>query len=185
MRPRARRAVRSRLLPVMLAGLALIAVPPAAGLAALPPSDEASAERLLRSVEESAARSNNLLRAPDWSLPVPSGLDPEAMDGANGGAFGLDVQAIVLVPEQPLALIDNSVFGEGDRIGPFEILRIEPDRLTLQHNDEVLVLPVDPSVPVDQWPGPMRGEFSPAFDLDDSLAGPVPSLQPYDPSRSR
>src|SRR5262249_38515076 len=79
---------------------------------------------------------------------------------AQGLRGGIAVQGIVWAQERPLALIDDELVGAGDHIGPFEVVKIEADQLLLRRGEQTIRIPLDPSVPVSDWPGPLRDSSS-------------------------
>jgi hypothetical protein len=58
---------------------------------------------------------------------------------------GLSVQGIIWSEERPLAVIDDELFAQGDVVGPYTILQIRSNEVTVQRKDkdEVLVIPLD------------------------------------------
>ena len=61
-----------------------------------------------------------------------------------GLSGGLSVQGIIWSNERPLVVVDDELFEEGDRIGPYEILKIRHDDVVVRRgDDETITIPID------------------------------------------
>ena len=64
-----------------------------------------------------------------------------------GMSGGLSVQGIIWSDERPLAVIDDELFAQGDTVGPYTIVQIRADGVTVRRGDETIAIPLDRGLP--------------------------------------
>ena len=116
-----------------------------AGGAAIP-----AEERALQSLTQGIAQATRLLAcfAPYEAVFRRDPLQPIVDDrGELSSSIGLHsgylVQGIIWSDAHPLVVIDDELFTQGDAVGPYTILRIAPDGITVQRAAEQLFIPLD------------------------------------------
>lgn len=62
---------------------------------------------------------------------------------STGLQQGLLVQGIIWSEENPLAVIDDELFKEGDAVGPYTIVEIQTEGLIAQHGGEPMFIPLE------------------------------------------
>ena len=144
--------------------LSLVAAvwPEAAGAAEF--SSAASYERTTEQLAEAVAASRQLadqlsgydvvLRRDPMQPLVNDQGDLLASAGQHGG---LSVQGLIWSDERPLVVVEDELFAQGDSLGPYTILKIEPDGVIVKRGqDSPLFIPLDRGLeaqverPVDQ-----------------------------------
>ena len=65
---------------------------------------------------------------------------PIASSGLQGGLF---VQGIIWSDEHPFAIVDDELLSQGDVIGPYTILQIQPEGVAVQRAGERIFIPLD------------------------------------------
>ena len=61
---------------------------------------------------------------------------------------GLSVQGIIWSDERPLVVVDDELLAEGGTVGPYTIMDIQPDGVTVQQGDHTLFVPLDRGLPL-------------------------------------
>ena len=65
---------------------------------------------------------------------------PITSSGLQGGLF---VQGIIWSDEHPFAIVDDELLSQGDVIGPYTILQIQPEGVAVQRAGEKIFIPLD------------------------------------------
>ena len=123
----------------------LLMTAPAAGGTTVP-----AEERALQLLAQGIAQAKRLLErfAPYEAVFRRDPLQPIVDDrGELISSIGLHsgylVQGIIWSDAHPLVVIDDELFAQGDTVGPYTILRIAPDGITVQRAAEQLFIPLD------------------------------------------
>ena len=59
---------------------------------------------------------------------------------------GLSIQGIIWSEEHPLVIIDDELYGQGDVVGNYTIVKIQQDGLLAKSGDQTLRVPLDRGV---------------------------------------
>ena len=73
---------------------------------------------------------------------------------------GLSVQGVIWSEERPLAIVDDGLFAQGDRVADYSIREIRRDGITVQRGTEILVIPLERGIELSQ-PTPQPSSTEP------------------------
>ena len=127
------------------------------------------AEQLLHTMKQYRAQDKPL---PGYPVvfrrdPMRSLIDEQGqVTGPRGLYNGLAVQGIIRSKDMRLTLVNDEFFKEGDWVGPYKILKIQPEGLLTQLEGKDLFIPF--------YPETQSGELRPA-DSEQGSAPPLPS----------
>ena len=63
---------------------------------------------------------------------------------------GLSVQGVIWSEERPLAIVDDELFAQGDKVADYSIREIRRDGITVQRGTEIQVIPLERGIETQQ-----------------------------------
>lgn len=81
---------------------------------------------------------------------------------------GLAVQGIIWSDERPLVVVDDELLAEGSLVGPYTIVDIQPDGVTVSQGEAASFIPLDRGLPLSSAELPVQPApaVAPGFALD-------------------
>ena len=128
---------------VLMLGLA----PPVLAAVVTPQTCERLTEQLRQAIAECRRLAQEV--APYDAVfcrdPLRPLVDAQGQVVAWGGLRGgLSVQGVIWSEDRPMAVIDDELFRQGDMVGPYSIVSIQPDGVVVhRHQGETLFVPLD------------------------------------------
>lgn len=82
--------------------------------------------------------------------PMRSLIDPEGHVIAPGGLrAGLSVPGIIWSPQRPFVVVDQDLLTNGQRVGPYTVLRVRPNGVLARYHKEKLWIPLEKKLALD------------------------------------